>query len=54
MIQYYRDLWFKRSHILQQFTEVSQGKKGAKIVAPWGTVHVDLVGPYAVTTEQYQ
>ena len=31
MIQYYRDLWPKRSHILQPFTEISAGKKGKKI-----------------------
>ena len=31
MIQYYRDLWPKRSHILQPFTAVSSGKKGTKI-----------------------
>ena len=31
MIQYYRDLWPRRSHILQPFTAVSSGKKGTKI-----------------------
>ena len=31
MVQYYRDLWPKRSHILQPFTEVSSGKKGKRI-----------------------
>ena len=31
MIQYYRDLWPKRSHILQPFTAVSSGKKETKI-----------------------
>ena len=31
MVQYYRDLWEKRSHILQPFTELTGGKKGAKI-----------------------
>jgi hypothetical protein len=31
MVQYYRDLWPKRSHILQPFTEVSSGRKGTKI-----------------------
>ena len=30
MVQYYRDLWPKRSHILQPFTEISAGKKGKK------------------------
>ena len=30
MVQYYRDLWPRRSHILQPFTEVSAGKKGTK------------------------
>ena len=30
MIWYYRDLWPRRSHILQPYTEVSSGKKGAK------------------------
>ena len=31
MMQYYRDLWPRRSHILQPFSDVSSGKKGAKI-----------------------
>ena len=31
MIQYYRDLWPRRSHILQPFSDISSGKKGAKI-----------------------
>ena len=31
MVQYYRDLWPQRSHILQPFTALSGGKKGAKI-----------------------
>lgn len=31
MVQYYRDLWRRRSHILQPFTEISAGKKKAKI-----------------------
>ena len=31
MVQYYRDLWEKRSHVLQPFTDLSGGKKGAKI-----------------------
>ena len=35
MVQYYRDLWLRRSHILEPFTEISSGKKGiynAKVV----------------------
>lgn len=31
MVQYYRDLWPRRSHILEPFTAISSGKKGAKI-----------------------
>jgi len=31
MVQYYRDLWPRRSHILEPFTAVSSGKKGTKI-----------------------
>ena len=31
MVQYYRDLWPRWSHILQPFTEISSGKKGKKI-----------------------
>ena len=31
MVQYYRDLWPKRSHILQPFTAASSGRKGIKI-----------------------
>ena len=31
MVQYYRDLWKRRSHILQPFTELSSGPKGKKI-----------------------
>ena len=31
MVQYYRDLWPKRSHILQPFTAISSGKKGTRI-----------------------
>ena len=31
MVQYYRDLWPKRSHILEPFTAISSGKKGTKI-----------------------
>ena len=31
MIQYYRDLWPKRSHMLQPFTDISSGKKCTKI-----------------------
>ena len=31
MVQYYRDLWPRRSHILQPFTAISSGKKGTKI-----------------------
>ena len=31
MVQYYRDLWEKRSHVLQPFTDLSGGKKGTKI-----------------------
>ena len=31
MVQYYRDLWLRRSHVLQPFTEISPGKKSKKI-----------------------
>ena len=31
MVQYNRDLWPKRSHILEPFTAISAGKKGIKI-----------------------
>ena len=31
MVQYYRDLWPRRSHILEPFTAISAGKKGTKI-----------------------
>ena len=31
LVQYYRDLWPRRSHVLQPFTEISSGKKGKKI-----------------------
>ena len=31
MVQYYRDLWPRRSHILEPFTAISSGKKGTKI-----------------------
>ena len=31
MVQYYRDLWPRRSHILEPFTALSSGKKGTKI-----------------------
>ncbi len=31
MVQYYRDLWPPRSHILEPFTALSAGKKGTKI-----------------------
>ena len=31
LVQYYRDLWPRRSHILQPFTAISSGKKGTKI-----------------------
>ena len=31
MVQYYRDLWPRRSHLLHPFTAVSSGKKNAKI-----------------------
>ena len=31
MVQYYRDLWPKRSHLLTPFTEISSGPKGQKI-----------------------
>ena len=28
MVQYYRDLWPRRSHLLTPFTEISSGPKG--------------------------
>ena len=31
MVQYYRDLWPRRSHILEPFTALSAAKKGTKI-----------------------
>ena len=31
MVQYYRDLWPRRSHLLQPFTDVSSGKKNQAI-----------------------
>ena len=31
MVQYYRDLWPRRSHILEPFTALSAGKKGSEI-----------------------
>ena len=31
MVQYYRDLWPRRSHLLTPFTEISSGPKGKKI-----------------------
>jgi hypothetical protein len=31
MVQYYRDLWQRRSHLLEPFTAISSGKKGTKI-----------------------
>ena len=31
MVQYYRDLWPRRSHLLEPFTAISSGKKGTKI-----------------------
>ena len=31
MVQYYRDMWPRCSHILQPFTDLSSGPKGKKI-----------------------
>ena len=31
LVQYYRDLWPRRSHILETFTSISSGKKGTRI-----------------------
>lgn len=37
MVQYYRDMWKGRSHILAPLTELAKGKKRAKI--KWETIH---------------
>ena len=42
MVQYYRDLWPRRSHILEPFTAISSGKKGTKI--KWTPELEDAIG----------